>query len=154
LKQTTLNSLGIEGSASFRLVFRFSGKSLKEMQPILSQPTVPPIRAPIVNANATSEHSVVSQAPAPTKVQEPRVESASRLEETPRAISPSPRKEMSLSSPSVDLPSVDGSIDRELQLFAPPNKSSLTRSMDNSFRIDFDYTLGILNYLHLIYQCL
>ncbi|KAI9184287.1 hypothetical protein H9P43_003340 [Blastocladiella emersonii ATCC 22665] len=63
LRSTTLASLGVEGSAAIRLMFRYSGKSLADVLPILDTP-LPPMEAAAPEAAATTAEA--PRVPTPT----------------------------------------------------------------------------------------
>ncbi|KAJ3358700.1 Tether containing UBX domain for GLUT4 [Allomyces javanicus] len=156
LQSTTLVSLGLQGNVLIRLMFKYSGQSLAEVQPLLDRPVpssapatqvpepstaAPATPTPATNALSrptTASSTVAQPAASPAPAPQPPVPAPPRTPEPPRASAPvSGSSSAQTPVPSAPAPEHDDApveLDRDLTLFLPPTeKSMLNIQLPDSF---------------------
>ncbi|KNE56288.1 hypothetical protein AMAG_02113 [Allomyces macrogynus ATCC 38327] len=155
LQLTTLASLGLQGNVLFRLMFKYSGQSLAEVQPLLDQPiasSAPAAPAPEPSTDTPATATPAADAPlrpttasstparsaaSPARVPQPSVSAPPRTLEpaAPAPVAGSSSAEIpvpSAAAPDHDEASVE--LERDLILFLPPTENStLNIQLPDSF---------------------
>ncbi|KAJ3371525.1 Tether containing UBX domain for GLUT4 [Allomyces arbusculus] len=149
LQSTTLASLGLQGNVLIRLMFKYSGQSLAEVEPLLDRPVAsnapaapapePSAAAPVTptptpaadpSSRPTTASSTVAQpAPTPAPAPQPSAPAPPRTPEPPRAsatVTGSASAQTPV--PSAAVAEHDDALvelDRDLTLYLPPTENSM-----------------------------